>query len=641
MSLSKQLWIAITIIMTLAFGGSFVVSTLSAQKYLSHQLYLKNLDNATSLAISMSQVAEDPVSLELLLSAQFDSGHYQFIRLDDPNGKLILDRSNPAIPVGAPAWFQRLIPLEAPPGIAQVQAGWRQVGTLTLKSHGKFAYEALWRGTLNLLLWFAAGAAVTGLLGTLALKSIIHPLYDVVDQAQALGARRFITIPLPRTLELRRVVSAMNSLSSRIKGMLEDETGRLEELRRQTEYDPLTGLLQRDPFLKRTESLLGRDDASATGVLIIARFSRLIDINRELGRQTADQLLRRLGEKLSAMVVEHPDWLAGRLNGSDFALLAPGATETTLDLAEVVAGALHLAIDDANMDGERLLPVGATALEPGEPLSQLLSRVDTALVAAERDETASVQVVNRYATVQPCNDLASWRAALTEALAANALKLAEFPVVDRGGGLLHFEMPVRLLIGGDWLSAGVVMQWAARLGLMPRLDGGVVKAALAELDRREDALGINVSAESLCDPEFRVGLLTQLQQAPQLASRLWIEVPESGAFRHLAEFRALCLALKPLGVKIGLEHVGSQFSRIGDLHDLGLDYIKIDAAIIRDVHANQGSQAFLRGLCIIAHSIGLTTIAEGVQSQAELDILPGLGVDGMTGPGVQWPFQAA
>ncbi len=641
MSLSKQLWIAIAVIMALAFGGSFVVSTLSAQKYLSQQLYLKNLDNATSLAISMTQVAEDPVSLELLLSAQFDSGHYQFIRLDDPNGKLLLERRNPAIPVGAPVWFQRLIPLEAPPGSAQVQTGWRQVGTLTLQSHGKFAYEALWRGTLRLLLWFAAGAAVTGLLGTLALKSILHPLYDVVDQAQALGARRFITIPLPRALELRRVVSAMNSLSGRIKGMLEEEAARLEALRRQIEYDPLTGLLQREPFLKRIEALLGRDDASGAGVLVVARFSRLMEINQELGRQTADQLLRRIGERLSALVAGQGDWLVGRLNGPEFALVAPCATATCEELAEQVAASLHLAIDDANLAGERLLPVGATALDPGEPLSQVLSRVDTALVAAERNEASSVQVVNRYATVQACNDLASWRLALTEALAANALKLVEFPVVDGQGKLLHFETPVRLLIGGEWLSAGVVMQWAARLGLMPRLDGAVVSAALAELGKRQVSLGINISAEALCDAAFRAELLTQLQQAPELAARLWLEVPESGAFRHLAEFRALCLALKPLGVRIGLEHVGHQFSRIGELHDLGLDYIKIDAAISRDVHANPGSQAFLRGLCIIAHSIGLTTIAEGVRSEAELAILPGLGVDGMTGPGVRWSGQAA
>jgi EAL domain-containing protein (putative c-di-GMP-specific phosphodiesterase class I)/GGDEF domain-containing protein len=635
MSLIKQLWVAIAIIMALAFGGSFVISTLSAQKYLAQQLSLKNIDNVTSLAISLSQVADDPVTVELLLGAQFDSGHYQFIRLTDPNGKILDDRSNPVIPSTAPEWFQRLIPLQAPPGIAQVQEGWRQFGTLTLQSHSRFAYEALWQGTLRLLFWFCVGAALAGLIGSLALKAIIHPLHDVVDQAQAIGARRFITIPVPRTLELRRVVSAMNSLANRIKGMLEEETARLENLRQQTEYDSLTGLLQREPFLKHTESLLGRDDASAAGVLVIAGFTHLSEANLELGRQTADQLLRRIGEKCSALVVEHPDWLAGRLNGSDFALLAPGGAGTTLDLAQEVANALHLAIDDANLAGERLLAVGATSLDPGEPLSQLLSRADTALVTAEANDTAAVYVVNKYAAALPFSDLTSWRAALTGALDSMALQLAEYPVVDNNGRLLHLEAPARLLIGGEWLSAGIFMPWAARLGLMPRLDGMVAKVALQEISRRDEALGINVSAEALCDPEFLAGLFRQLQQSPELAPRLWIEVPEAGAFRHLAEFRALCLAVKPLGTKVGLEHVGHQFSRIGDLHELGLDYIKIDAAFIRDIQANPDSQAFLRGLCMIAHSIGLMTIAEGVQSQEELEILPGLGMDGMTGPGIR------
>jgi EAL domain-containing protein (putative c-di-GMP-specific phosphodiesterase class I) len=296
---------------------------------------------------------------------------------------------------------------------------------------------------------------------------------------------------------------------------------------------------------------------------------------------------------------------------------------------------LHLAIDDANLAGERALPVGATSLDPGESLSLLLSRTDAALAAAEINEAASVQVVNKDAAAQPFSDLNSWRTALTEALDAKALKLAEYPVVDSFGKLLHFEAPVRLLIGGDWLAAGVVMRWAARLGLMSRLDGDVVKAALQKISQGEESLGINISAEALCDEEFCAGLRKQLQQNAEFAARLWIEVPEAGAFRHLAEFRAMCLAVKPFGTKIGLDHVGYQFSRIGDLHDLGLDYIKIDAAFIRDIEDNPGSQAFLRGLCMIAHSIGLTTIAEGVQTQAELDILPGFGVDGMTGPGVR------
>jgi EAL domain-containing protein (putative c-di-GMP-specific phosphodiesterase class I) len=71
------------------------------------------------------------------------------------------------------------------------------------------------------------------------------------------------------------------------------------------------------------------------------------------------------------------------------------------------------------------------------------------------------------------------------------------------------------------------------------------------------------------------------------------------------------------------------------LHDLGLDYIKIDASVIRDIDRNTGNKAFLKGICLIAHSIGLMTIAEGVQAAPEMAALPELGVDAMTGPAVK------
>ena len=116
---------------------------------------------------------------------------------------------------------------------------------------------------------------------------------------------------------------------------------------------------------------------------------------------------------------------------------------------------------------------------------------------------------------------------------------------------------------------------------------------------------------------------------------LWLEVPESAVFRHLAQFRLLCSALKPYNCRIGLEHVGNHLKRIGQLHDLGIDFIKIDASLIREIDQQTGNQALVRGLCTIAHTIGLQVIAEGVKTNAEKEYLPQLGLDGMTGPAVR------
>ena len=147
--------------------------------------------------------------------------------------------------------------------------------------------------------------------------------------------------------------------------------------------------------------------------------------------------------------------------------------------------------------------------------------------------------------------------------------------------------------------------------------------------------GINLSAESLCDAGFRTRLEVLLAAHPEGARALWVEVPEYGVVQHPAEFRELCGVLRPLGCRIGIEHFGCRFDRIGDLHELGLDYVKVDASLVRGIDNETGNQGVLRSLCVLAHGLGIRVIAEGVESAAERATLVALGVDGMTGPGVR------
>lgn len=635
MSLIRQLWIAIILVMMLSFGGSFVVSTMLAKNYLAEQLHLKNIDNASSLALSMSQMPKDQVTVELLISAQFDTGHYEFIRLIDPRGNLIIERVHTDTSNLVPRWFARLVALETDAGVAQIQDGWHQFGTLTLKSHSRFAHQSLWQGTVRLALWFVGGALVTGVVGTLLLRIITRPLGRVVEQAEAIGARRFITIDEPRTPELRALVSSMNALSNRVGAMLSEEGQRLEQLRRETQHDPVTGLLNREEFMKRAGALLQREDKSATGVLVITRLLDLAEINRDQGRELTDQLLKRVARQLSSLLPPHDDWSLSRLNGSDFALLAPAADETT-PLAQQVAAIMAQILDDPITGSRLLAATGASGFSAGEDLSELLSRVDGALAGAEQSGNNEPVIMEPEHGRQPATTINDWRKLMDDALGSQRLRLATFPVIDSNNELLHMEAPLRMQIADEWQSAGLFMPWAARLGILPALDTHSVRLALDLIAADGVPVGVNLSAESLSDGVFRQDLLRSLQQAPQLAQKLWIEIPEAGAYRNLPDFRTLCLALKPLGCKIGLEHVGHQFSRMAALYDLGLDYVKIDSSIIRDIDQHQGSQALVRGLCLIAHSIGLMVIAEGVNRQAERELLPSLGIDGMTGPGIQY-----
>ena len=112
MSLIKQLWLAIIFTVTLVTAGSFVFSMLSSKNYLEQQLQMKNIDNVTSLALSMSQLEKEPTTIELLISAQFDAGHYHSIRLTDPEGKVMSERINENNKAIEQNWFnkaQRLV----------------------------------------------------------------------------------------------------------------------------------------------------------------------------------------------------------------------------------------------------------------------------------------------------------------------------------------------------------------------------------------------------------------------------------------------------------------------------------------------------------------------------------------------------
>lgn len=213
--------------------------------------------------------------------------------------------------------------------------------------------------------------------------------------------------------------------------------------------------------------------------------------------------------------------------------------------------------------------------------------------------------------------------------------LARFPVVNVRHGVVHFEAPSRLELDGEWRSAGLFMPWVARLQLEDRLDMAVAERALAIIESDRIPLGINLSGRAVGDMAFIKTLRHRLERSPEAARMLWIELPESIALHDLASFRLLCRELQPTGVRIGLEHVGSEFTRLADLHDLGLAFLKFDASLVSGVDQAFDQQTILRGMATLAHSLGILAIAEGVKTEEEADTLFDLGLDAITGPGVK------
>lgn len=634
MSLVKQLWIGIIIMLLLVLGGNFAISTITAKTYLEDQLRLKNIDNANSLALSISQLPEkDLVTLELLITAQFDAGHYEYIIFQDQNNKPIVARSFDKEKLNnVPEWFAKRVTFDVAPGLAQIHDGWQQAGTLIVKSHSRFALEALWKNTRDLFDWFLFATLLSGLAGSLILKYISRPLDVVVEQAEAIGERRFVVSKEPKTKEFQRLVRAMNTLSTGVKNMLDKEARQLEALRRESQTDALTGLINRTHFLNLLDVKLTREDAEQHGVLVIARVLMLHELNKQLGHKQVDQLLLTIAKVFSGIANKYSNSQAARLNGSDFCLLLP--TEVAIDAVSTdVSHALNFQLIENGF--EKIgVPLALCGFTTGEKANQVMHKLDSALAQAElKGNRAVVQHDQQYDYNQ--HNLTDWRNSIASALAGDAIRLASFPVKNTEGDLIHAETAVRLQLGDEYQTAGYFLPWAVRSGLMADVDLAVLRIALKQLRSQASELSVNISALSLCDTHFREQAIALLSEHSDEAKKIWLEFPEICVLRHLEELRAFLIRVRTLGCKVGLEHVGLEFTQFATLQDMGLHYLKLDAAICRAIDKNTSGQSFVQGLCTLAHSLGIQIIAEGINTADEQSTLIRLGMDGLTGPHIQ------
>ncbi|MES2499732.1 MAG: EAL domain-containing protein [Pseudomonadota bacterium] len=636
MSLNKKLWLAIVYILILASGGSFMLSTLFSKYYLEEQLQIKNIDNATSLALSISQMQKDSATLNLLISAQYDSGHYRYIGLFDANDNILIERMNTHSETKAPEWFTKLFPIKPQIGVAEIQDGWSQFATLKLESNVNFAYDTLWKSTLLIALWSTIIGLLSCYVGSQMIQRIMSPLKDVINQATAIAERRFITIQEPETSEFKAVVSAMNSLSNRIKNTLYEESAQLEKLQHQAHFDAISGLMNHDYFIQNMDAHISREEEFDRGVLVVFRLTNLAKIDQTLGYQETNIFLKLIGNTLEN-ACKSQTLIAGRLSGSDFGIFSNSPTDAYL-LGNQIKNLLEKISNISQTKLVSHFAIITTQVTKQDAAMKLVALADSVLDKISTSQDNILHVINQDDVANHHNVSESeWRTLLNSALDAKRLKLEHYPVVNQLGELIHHESPVRLQLveNEKWFCAGEFIAWATQLHLMRRVDELVIEVAINLLANGADPIGINISAEAVCDVNFINKAIKLIKANASIAHRLYFEVPEQGAFDHFDAFKSFCKQLKKLGCNVGVEHVSSRISRLGELHDVGLDYVKIDASIIRGIDSNEANKTLLKGICMIAHSIGVLALAEGVQTLHEIAALKLIGIDGMTGPGIK------
>ncbi|KQT34263.1 MULTISPECIES: EAL domain-containing protein [unclassified Methylophilus] len=638
MSLIKQIRIAISVIILMVAAGCLFLGVYDDHRFMAEQLQKKNNDNANGLAITLSNIQKDNVTVELIISAQFDMGHYRRIAIISPDNKTMIERVNRNPHSVAPAWFQSLFSVNIQPGIANIQSGWQQYGTLELESEPSLAYDQLWETSRHAVLWTLIVAFMSYVVSGFWLKKILKPLDDVIAQAESLGERKYITIEEPQTEEFQKLVRTMNTLSDRVKSMVTDESERLNVLNQQINYDEVTGLMNQSHFTN-TASVALKNDSFVEGMLTLVQLRNLSDIDKQLGYSVTNQLIKKVGDALEQQMAHYPDVVCGRLSGSEFGIFSRQPLD---DFS--VASELKLVLEKLNAAQQIVqfqFVVTHTKTKKGDDFVDIHRVMQFILDLAGDQAALPMRVMNANSIVTSRkNYLSQWKEQFLHAIEHKQIKLARYPVMQKDKQLLHYECPLRLHIdeGDQWLAAGAFIDWASQLDMIKTLDGLALEYAVDMLDKNNANLSVNVSAAAMRSDEYKDKLQSLILNVKQPA-RLSFEVSEEAAFSDFVQFKQFVHLVKSLGCVVGMEHVATRLAQLGDLHELGLDFVKFDASLIRDIHLRPQQQSLLRGLCMMVRTMGIMPIAEGVQDQQELDSLNSVGIAAVTGPFVQENLQ--
>lgn len=634
MSLMRQIaWLILGVVLA-ALVGAVGLSTFSARELMRTQLELKNADNAQSLALALSQQQGDRELIKLLVSAQFDTGAYEFVRWRGANGETLFERAEAPRPGQAPAWFRAMLPIQAAPGVAQLSNGWNAIGSVELKSHSSYAHDALWLTSRRLLAWLLIVGIVAAMLAWAGLKRIRRPLDAAVAQAEGVLAGSYGQVIEPRVPELQRLTRAMNAMVQRVRDLFEAQAGQLLVLREQVHHDPLTGVSTRKHFLAELDAALRRDDGPAVAGLVLVRLRDLAGLNARLGRAAVDDVLLTVVSALQAYPESVAGCRVGRLNGGDFALWLP-AEGVAAETAHALADALRASLPAFGPGVQ--VALGAVELPRDRPSNVWLGEADAALARAEHQSEARGGIVVEIVAdpgIGRAQGESLWRAQLQEAVSQQRGRLVEFPVRDRGGQLLHLECPLQLKLDADFQPAAAWLPLAVRARMTAQVDLLAVELALKAIAADGQARCINVAPVSLADAVFLPQLRELLAQWPQASRSLLLDLAEAVATEHFERLLELGRQLRPLGVKLGLEHAGAGLAQVEKLYQAGLDYVKLDASVLLGVAGEAGRAAFVRGMVIMLRSLALKVYGEGVIDAMDAQALWDCELDGLTGPWV-------
>jgi diguanylate cyclase (GGDEF)-like protein/PAS domain S-box-containing protein len=492
----------------------------------------------------------------------------------------------------------------------------------------------------------------------LTLARLIHP----ADRERLLRTtREWLASPVRELhveLRVRDVAGDVHHLDVHAQDLRDDEhiagivlAARDDTRRRHAEeilafqatHDSLTGLPNRASLLERLEDCLGPKARQDVAVLFLD-LDRFKLVNDSHGHAVGDEVLVALASRLERLVA--PGDVLGRMGGDEFVLLARSAGTRTqaLELAQRVRRELDEPVQAVGKELYLSGSVGITLAQPGASAAAVLREADTAMYRAKAAGRNCALLfddeMRQQATLQLKTEVD-----LHHALQRQEMSLHFQPVVDLAGGavvgveaLMRWQHPDRGMV-----SPAEFIPIAEESGLVVPLGRWALEEACRWAAAQPDPVrvSVNMSPRQLVEPDVVEQVLAVLADTGLPAHLLCLEITETALMHDAATSGRTLSALHDRGVQVSIDDFGTGWGSITYLQQFPVDEIKIDRSFVSRVAHDPPCAAIVAALIQMAHSMGLTVVAEGVETPGQAQFLLAQGCDRVQGYLFSKPLPAA
>jgi len=442
-------------------------------------------------------------------------------------------------------------------------------------------------------------------------------------------------------------------LSRAMEGLFRQLHAQLENVQRLAMFDQVTGLANRTNFRRTAERTLAQLPPGADAALFFIDLDRFKVVNDTLGHATGDALLAMVANRLRAVAERFapsgvlPAPLIGRLAGDEFTMLFP-TLPNILDAERIGRGILFALSEPFDL-AEQEIAIGASigiALRPehGNGLAELMRAADVAMYHAKASGRGRAEQFTEALAAEIAH-----RAQL-EADLRDAIDRDEFALVFQPQVALadHRIVAAEALIrwrhpSGELRLPGTFIRRAEETGLIVEIGEWVIATVAATIRRWsemgiEQRLAINISPRQLDHAAFFRRLRDAMLAANAPARLLELEITETLAMHCPAEVVDAIAALRADGATIAIDDFGTGYSNLARLRHLPIDRVKLDRSLIEHVAENPEARTIVQAIVGLVHGLGLETVAEGIESEAQANVLRILGCDVIQGYAVAPPM---